>query len=251
MRKYCNKPGTPPRKGPRGRPGEVGGGGLQLPLSYCELGEGAVSGMERKVVRPDQRRGAEDAWGERGSATGQLPAVWCIYLGFLTDESRTGKCRTQAMLTVSLQRGGGRLLGGPPVLPPAPDLIRRPLLCHGGREAVKAASPRCTWEAGEAESKAGWFVCSARPSTIWPQSTSSLVPGGWISLQPLTRCKKKGGGGCRISARCQQPRTKEPPFLPPTPGGGSREPWGKFLSIPVSRRQAPLMPLCSSCLFSF
>lgn len=153
--------------------------------------------------------------GERASAARQLRAVLCIYLGFLTDESRTGKCRTQAMLTVSLQSGGGRLPGGPPALPPAPDLIRRPLLCHGGREAIKAASPWCTWEAGEAESKAGRLVCSARPSTIWPQSTNSLVPGGWISLQPLTRCKKRGGG-CRISSRCQQPRTKEPPFLPPT-----------------------------------
>lgn len=228
MRKYCNKPGTPPRKGPRGRPGEVGGGGLQLPLSYCELGEGAVSGMERKVVRPDQRRGAEDAWGERGSATGQLPAVWCIYLGFLTDESRTGKCRTQAMLTVSLQRGGGRLPGGPPVLPPAPDLIRRPLLCHGGREAVKAASPRCTWEAGEAESKAGWFVCSARPSTIWPQSTSSLVPGGWISLQPLTRCKNKGAGAAEFQLGASSPGQRSLLFCPPpqaeeagSPGGNS------------------------------
>lgn len=43
----------------------------------------------------------------------QLHAVLCIYLGFLVDESRTGKCRTQAVLTlfpdVSLQSGGRRL----------------------------------------------------------------------------------------------------------------------------------------------
>ena len=151
-----------------------------------------MSGMDRKVVRPESPRSAEDALGgvcmhgeSAACRFGSLPGV--SYRPVAPRQMQNSRCAQIAPLYVPAKGGA---------LPPAPrlqpaDLMRRWLLCQKDREAIKAASPHppppSTQEAG---SKAGWLGDSNRPSAIWPQSASSLAPGSRFPCSLFIGVKK-------------------------------------------------------------